>query len=186
MAAIEESARCLALEGHCVRSLEAIRRLRRCIRAPSFRISLRLMVKALVKTHRARKEPSLSLTPQRRPYSLHCCMDGGKGWSVSQQYLHPCFVGGIVLQAPQRLPSRSCRYPKRSQFLRALIVDNSHTGVMNTRDQHMDYISQSIREIPDWPKKGILFQDITSMLLDAKARSPTLSYCILHNCTTFL
>ena len=35
----------------------------------------------------------------------------------------------------------------------------------------MEYISQSIREIPDWPKKGILFQDITTMLLDPKARS---------------
>ena len=35
----------------------------------------------------------------------------------------------------------------------------------------MEYISQSIRAIPDWPKKGILFQDITTMLLDAKVRA---------------
>ena len=43
--------------------------------------------------------------------------------------------------------------------------------VSDSRDEKMQYISQSIREIKDWPKKGILFQDITSMLLDAKVRS---------------
>ncbi len=48
------------------------------------------------------------------------------------------------------------------------MAGHNDSGNMDTRDQHMQYISQSIREIPDWPKKGILFQDITSMLLDAK------------------
>ena len=31
-----------------------------------------------------------------------------------------------------------------------------------------EYISQSIRGIPDFPKKGILFHDITTLLLDPK------------------
>ena len=43
--------------------------------------------------------------------------------------------------------------------------------VSDSHEERMHYISQSIREIKDWPKKGILFQDITSMLLDAKVRS---------------
>ena len=51
------------------------------------------------------------------------------------------------------------------------MADKNHTGTMDIRDEHMQYISQSIREIPDWPKKGILFQDITTMLLDAKVTS---------------
>ena len=55
------------------------------------------------------------------------------------------------------------------------MADEKHRGIMDTRDQHMQYISQSIREIPDWPKKGILFQDITSMLLDAKVISRSLA-----------
>ena len=51
--------------------------------------------------------------------------------------------------------------------------------VSESRDEKMHYISQAIREIKDWPKKGILFQDITSMLLDAKVRSaaPTVRMC---------
>ena len=30
------------------------------------------------------------------------------------------------------------------------------------------YVSDSIRTIPDFPKKGIMFHDVTSMLLDPK------------------
>jgi len=32
-------------------------------------------------------------------------------------------------------------------------------------------LRESIRSIPDFPKKGILFQDVTTMLLDHKVRS---------------
>ena len=31
-----------------------------------------------------------------------------------------------------------------------------------------ELVSSSIRAIPDFPKKGILFQDVTTMLLDHK------------------
>jgi len=34
-----------------------------------------------------------------------------------------------------------------------------------------ELIAKSIRAIPDFPKKGILFQDVTTMLLDHKVRS---------------
>ena len=33
----------------------------------------------------------------------------------------------------------------------------------------MDYLKQKIRTIPDFPKKGILFRDITTLLADPKA-----------------
>ncbi|MBI2685355.1 MAG: adenine phosphoribosyltransferase [Acidobacteria bacterium] len=32
----------------------------------------------------------------------------------------------------------------------------------------MDHLKQLIREIPDWPKPGILFYDITTLMKDAK------------------
>lgn len=32
----------------------------------------------------------------------------------------------------------------------------------------MDHLKKLIREVPDWPKKGILFYDITTLLKDAK------------------
>ncbi|MBN1796277.1 MAG: adenine phosphoribosyltransferase [Sedimentisphaerales bacterium] len=36
-------------------------------------------------------------------------------------------------------------------------------------DEKTAYIKTHIRDIPDWPKKGILFRDITPLLADAKA-----------------
>lgn len=33
-----------------------------------------------------------------------------------------------------------------------------------------EIIAKSIRAIPDFPKKGILFQDVTTMLLDHQVR----------------
>ncbi|KXK31045.1 MAG: Adenine phosphoribosyltransferase [Candidatus Hinthialibacteria bacterium OLB16] len=32
----------------------------------------------------------------------------------------------------------------------------------------MDHLRTAIREIPDFPKKGILFRDITTLLKDGK------------------
>ena len=74
-------------------------------------------------------------------------------------------VGRVQLQTPP------IQHPLRRGNPQALRATYNQRGTMDTRDQHMQYISQSIREVPDWPKKGILFQDITSMLLDAKVKS---------------
>ncbi|KAK9808954.1 hypothetical protein WJX72_006959 [[Myrmecia] bisecta] len=41
-------------------------------------------------------------------------------------------------------------------------------------EEQNKYISDSIRSIPDFPKPGILFHDVTSLLLDPKA----FQYCI--------
>lgn len=79
----------------------------------------------------------------------------------------------LKLNSPR---SQSCRIlpqPLRRVLLqrfqiKAMVTENAANG---QRDERMEYISQSIREIPDWPKKGILFQDITTMLLDTKVRS---------------
>ncbi|KAL3812322.1 hypothetical protein ACJIZ3_013590 [Penstemon smallii] len=45
---------------------------------------------------------------------------------------------------------------------------------VNTRDDRISRISSSIRVIPDFPKPGILFQDITTLLLDPTAFQDTI------------
>ena len=37
------------------------------------------------------------------------------------------------------------------------------------KSEHLDYLRQSIRTIPDYPKPGIQFRDITTLLRDARA-----------------
>ena len=37
-------------------------------------------------------------------------------------------------------------------------------------EERRTYISKSIRQVPDFPKKGILFHDVTTLLLDPKVR----------------
>jgi adenine phosphoribosyltransferase len=41
-------------------------------------------------------------------------------------------------------------------------------------DPRIQYISDSIRTIPDFPHKGIMFQDVTTLLLDHKAFKDTI------------
>ena len=47
---------------------------------------------------------------------------------------------------------------------------------MNSSDR--EYLSDSIRTIPDFPHAGIMFQDVTSMLLDPKVSDPSYD-CVL-------
>ncbi|XP_068312679.1 adenine phosphoribosyltransferase 1, chloroplastic isoform X2 [Pyrus communis] len=44
----------------------------------------------------------------------------------------------------------------------------------DSRDPRLARISSAIRVIPDFPKPGILFQDITTLLLDTKAFKDTI------------
>jgi len=45
-------------------------------------------------------------------------------------------------------------------------------------DPRLDLISEAIREVPDFPKPGILFYDITTLLADAAAFSATIDLLI--------
>ncbi|AEE83132.2 adenine phosphoribosyl transferase 4 [Arabidopsis thaliana] len=42
------------------------------------------------------------------------------------------------------------------------------------KDPRIDGIKTKIRVVPDFPKKGIMFQDITTLLLDPKAFKDTI------------
>lgn len=46
------------------------------------------------------------------------------------------------------------------------------TMVMND----YDYVREHVRQIPDFPKKGILFLDVTTILKDAKAFEKTMNF----------
>ncbi|MFA5019929.1 MAG: adenine phosphoribosyltransferase [Candidatus Pacearchaeota archaeon] len=39
----------------------------------------------------------------------------------------------------------------------------------NSREESVNFIKNSIASIPDWPKKGIIFRDITTLLQNPKA-----------------
>ena len=44
----------------------------------------------------------------------------------------------------------------------------------------MDYLKQKIRTIPDFPKSGILFRDITTLLADPEAFKSVIDLFIEH------
>ncbi|XP_027354700.1 adenine phosphoribosyltransferase 1-like isoform X2 [Abrus precatorius] len=76
--------------------------------------------------------------------------------------------------------SSSIRFQTRSP-LRATASpsDSTHVSEMasnNAQDQdpRLARISSAIRVIPDFPKSGIMFQDITTLLLDTKAFKDTI------------
>lgn len=51
---------------------------------------------------------------------------------------------------------------------------------MAARDQRHAYVSDSIRTIPDYPKPGIQFQDVTTILLDPKAFQTSIDLFVEH------
>ena len=53
-----------------------------------------------------------------------------------------------------------------------------HSAAVN--DQQREFLRQSIRTIPDYPKAGIKFRDITTLLRDAKAFETTIEALIAH------
>ena len=42
------------------------------------------------------------------------------------------------------------------------------------KDEDLEFIKSKIRTIPDWPKRGIMFRDITTLLKDSKAFEKTI------------
>ncbi|CAH2071455.1 unnamed protein product [Thlaspi arvense] len=47
-------------------------------------------------------------------------------------------------------------------------------SVNEVKDSRIDGIKTKIRVVPDFPKKGIMFQDITTLLLDSKSFKDTI------------
>ncbi|MED6132247.1 adenine phosphoribosyltransferase [Stylosanthes scabra] len=77
----------------------------------------------------------------------------------------------ITLSTPSLISS-----PLRSTAS-ASAADSSHLTEMasnDAQDPRLPRISSAIRVIPDFPKPGIMFQDITTLLLDTKAFKDTI------------
>lgn len=66
-------------------------------------------------------------------------------------------------------PRAACRVAKPRQLVRGLTVsaESRNTGML--LEEKKELVANSIRGVPDFPKKGILFWDITTLCLDPKA-----------------
>jgi hypothetical protein len=75
----------------------------------------------------------------------------------------------------QRIPLSS--FPEHSVYNRPALTRSRipspvrirASSIMATPAEKKDVIRKSIREIPDWPKPGVSFKDITTLLLDPRA-----------------
>ncbi|KAG1347914.1 adenine phosphoribosyltransferase 1 [Cocos nucifera] len=64
--------------------------------------------------------------------------------------------------------------PPPIPFLRPRFISLKAMALEDGKDHRLARISSSIRIIPDFPKPGIMFQDITTLLLDHKAFRDTI------------
>ncbi|KFK28982.1 hypothetical protein AALP_AA7G073200 [Arabis alpina] len=97
--------------------------------------------------------------PHRRALSPRLCFSGGLRLHLAT----PSFVFFesrcvVKVEAVARASSRDCE----------MATDNG-------QDPRIAKISSSIRVIPDFPKPGIMFQDITTLLLDTEAFKDTIN-----------
>ena len=49
---------------------------------------------------------------------------------------------------------------------------------MTATAQQLEYLKNSIKSIPDYPKPGILFRDVTSLLEDPKAYATSIELLV--------
>ncbi|RXH91602.1 hypothetical protein DVH24_020625 [Malus domestica] len=74
-----------------------------------------------------------------------------------------------------RFPNyRSARPPARCSVSKSEALKVEAMAAEDGQDPRLARISSAIRVIPDFPKPGILFQDITTLLLDTKAFKDTI------------
>ncbi|GMY17354.1 adenine phosphoribosyltransferase 1, chloroplastic [Fagus crenata] len=82
-----------------------------------------------------------------------------------------------TFSVPQPLLNRSLNYRPALSPLRCTASDSAKPQEMaagDAQDPRIQKIASAIRVIPDFPKPGILFQDITTLLLDTKAFRDTI------------
>ncbi|KAK4478307.1 hypothetical protein RD792_017596 [Penstemon davidsonii] len=84
-----------------------------------------------------------------------------------------CVIELLELKAPL-LPDLDGKLRYESEKRQPISVVHMASSDVNTRDDRISRISSSIRIIPDFPKPGILFQDITTLLLDPTAFQDTI------------
>jgi adenine phosphoribosyltransferase len=81
-----------------------------------------------------------------------------------------------LLQSPipssRLFPSVVVRTPSTLSVRR--IRTNGSISMASTEDSRLKRIASSIRVIPDFPKPGVMFQDITTLLLDPQAFKDTI------------
>ncbi|XP_072986621.1 adenine phosphoribosyltransferase 1-like [Typha latifolia] len=76
-----------------------------------------------------------------------------------------------LFSSPTRPPLIRSKPPRSFISVAAKVMDSAAD---DDRDHRLDRIASSIRVIPDFPKPGVMFQDITTLLLDPKAFRDTI------------
>ncbi|KAJ4788135.1 hypothetical protein LUZ62_039381 [Rhynchospora pubera] len=87
--------------------------------------------------------------------SLHC-----------RSFPSPSHLRSLVLSS-RLFPSVAVRTTPTLSLRRSRA--NRSIAMAATEDSRIKRIASSIRVIPDWPKPGVMFQDITTLLLDPQA-----------------
>ncbi|KAJ3685515.1 hypothetical protein LUZ61_014679 [Rhynchospora tenuis] len=78
----------------------------------------------------------------------------------------PSHLRSLVLSS-RPFPSVSVRTSPTLSLRRTRV--NRSIAMATTEDSRIERIASSIRVIPNWPKPGVMFQDITTLLLDPQA-----------------
>ncbi|XP_047334800.1 adenine phosphoribosyltransferase 1-like [Impatiens glandulifera] len=90
-------------------------------------------------------------------------------WSSQQVNLST-----LCLDSSCNFPSHSCVPVATKRYHKLHAITASASSDPNYNDDRIDRIASTIRVIPGFPKPGILFQDITTLLLDPKAFKDTI------------
>ncbi|CAI7865039.1 unnamed protein product [Closterium sp. NIES-53] len=78
---------------------------------------------------------------------------------------------GLVRSSLSRVHPGSLLLPKLAPFSYRPAFTHLRTTMSADKDgdSRVEGLKKSIRAIPDWPKKGIMFRDVTTLLLEPKA-----------------
>ncbi|KAJ3674345.1 hypothetical protein LUZ60_004961 [Juncus effusus] len=79
----------------------------------------------------------------------------------------------LTSSSPLRFLSRRLQFSSRAPTLRPTSL-RPIAMAASLKDNRLTSIADSIRVIPDFPKPGVMFQDITTLLLDPKAFKDTI------------
>lgn len=97
-----------------------------------------------------------------------CCSNSGVSAFPSCLRFPPLIAISTTASSIRFLNSPPLRSTASSQHVTIMASKNSQ------QDTRLARIASAIRVIPDFPKPGILFQDITTLLLDTKAFKDTI------------
>ncbi|XP_042516412.1 adenine phosphoribosyltransferase 1-like [Macadamia integrifolia] len=86
----------------------------------------------------------------------------------------PKYLYGLTPSQMDMFMTEDSLIRKQSKKVTKCFCRKGETASEDGKDQRLERIASVIRVIPDFPKPGIIFQDITTLLLDPKAFKDTI------------